>query len=108
MRDYLMALYNRFPITSTQTIELGREVEAAYDTLHNSLSREQQRLLLRFVDTENRFHDEEKLDSFFAGFRLADGIHRELSEIPQYSFEQEDEEREREIIRQEMAEEESG
>ena len=108
MRDYMMALYKRFPITSTQTIEIRREVEAAYDTLHNSLSREQQRLLLRFVDTENRFHDEEKLDSFFAGFRLADGIHRELSAIPQYSFEQEDEERAREIIRQEMSEEDGG
>ncbi|MBQ9646841.1 MAG: hypothetical protein IJV43_00585, partial [Oscillospiraceae bacterium] len=91
--------------TSTQTIELGREVEAAYDTLHNSLSREQQRLLLRFVDAENRFHDEEKLNSFFSGFRLADGSHRELDTIPPYSYEQEDEDRAREIFKQEKAEE---
>ncbi|MBQ9719190.1 MAG: hypothetical protein IJV64_00690, partial [Oscillospiraceae bacterium] len=83
---------------------LGREVEAAYDTLHDELSREQQKLLLRFLDAENRFRDEEKLDSFFSGFRLANGIHTELNTILPYSFEQEDEERAREIIRREMEE----
>ena len=83
---------------------MGREVEAAYDTLHDELSREQQKLLLRFLDAENRFRDEEKLDSFFSGFRLANGIHTELNTILPYSFEQEDEERAREIIRREMEE----
>ena len=68
------------------------------------LSREQQKLLLRFLDAENRFRDEEKLDSFFSGFRLANGIHTELNTILPYSFEQEDEERAREIIRREMEE----
>ena len=29
--------------------------------------------------------------AFFAGFRLASGIHRELEEIPPYNFEDEDE-----------------
>ena len=97
----MTALQRRFHIVSERTIELGHEVEAAYDTLHDELSREQQKLLLRFLDAENRFRDEEKLDSFFSGFRLADGIHRELNSIPPYSFEDEDEQRAREIIRQE-------
>ena len=101
-KDYMTALQRRFHIASERTTELGHEVEAAYDTLHDELSREQQKLLLRFLDAENRYHDEEKLDSFFSGFRLADGIHRELNTIPPYSFEQEDEERAREIIRLEM------
>ena len=98
----MTALQRRFHIVSERTIELGHEVEAAYDTLHDELSREQQKLLLRFLDAENRFRDEEKLDSFFSGFRLADGIHRELNSIPPYSFEDEDEARAREIIRLEM------
>ena len=105
MRDYMTALQRRFHITSERTVELGHEVEAAYDQLHDELNREQQKLLLRFLDTDNRFRDEEKLDSFFSGFRLADGIHRELNTIPPYSYEQEDEERAREIFEQEKAEE---
>ena len=97
----MTALQRRFHIASERTAELGHEVETAYDTLHDELSREQQKLLLRFLDAENRFRDEEKLDSFFSGFRLADGIHRELNSIPPYSFEDEDEQRAQEIIRQE-------
>ena len=106
MRDYMTALQRRFHITSERTIELEHEVEAAYDKLHDELSREQQKLLLRFLDAENRFHDEEKLDSFFSGFRLANGIHAELNTIPTYSYEQEDEDGARKIFEREKAEEE--
>ena len=77
---------------------LKREAETAYDTLHDALSREQQKLLLRLLDAEERLRDEEKLDAFFSGFRLADGIHRELESVPPYSFEDEDEARAREQI----------
>ena len=105
MQDYMTALQRRFHIASERTAELGHEVETAYDMLHDELSREQQKLLLRFLDAENRFRDEEKLNSFFSGFRLADGSHRELDTIPPYSYEQEDEDRAREIFKQEKAEE---
>ena len=101
MRDYMTALQRRFHITSERTVELGHEVEAAYDKLHDELSREQQKLLLRFRDAENRFRDEEKLDSFFSGFRLANGIHTELDEVPAYSFEIENETQASEIFQQE-------
>ena len=101
-KDYMTALQRRFHIASERTPELGHEVEAAYDKLHDELSREQQKLLLRFLDAENRFRDEEKLDSFFSGFRLADGIHRELNSIPPYSFEDEDEAQAREIFENTM------
>ena len=106
MRNYMTALQRRFHITSERTVELGHEVKTAYDTLHAELSREQQKLLLRLSDAENRLRDEEKLDSFFSGFRLADGIHRELDTIPPYSYEQEDEDRARKIFEQEKAGEE--
>ena len=97
----MTALQRRFHIKSERTIELGHDVEVAYDKLHDELSKEQQKLLLRFLDAENRFRDEEKLDSFFSGFRLANGIHAELNSIPPYSFEQEDEQRALESFQQE-------
>ena len=96
----MTALQRRFHVKSERTVELGREVEAAYDTLHDELSREQQKLLLRFLDAEEHLRDEEKLNAFFSGFRLADGIRRELG--APYSYEDEDEERAREIFRREQ------
>ena len=96
MRDYMTALQRRFHISSEQSVKLKQEADAAYDTLHDTLTREQQKLLLRLLDAEERLRDEEKLDAFFSGFRLADGIHRELG--APYSYEAEDEERAREQI----------
>jgi len=98
MRDYMTALQRRFHITSEQSVKFKQEAEAAYDTLHETLSREQQKLLLRLLDAEEHLRDEEKLDAFFSGFRLADGIHRELESVPPYSFEDEDEARAREQV----------
>ncbi|MBO4915381.1 MAG: hypothetical protein J5449_09270 [Oscillospiraceae bacterium] len=91
MRDYMIALQRRFQIPSERSEELRQEARAAYDTLHDTLSREQQKLLLRLIDAENSYRDEEKIDAFFSGFRLADGVRRELNEIPAFSCEDEDE-----------------
>ena len=93
----MTALQRRFHISSEQSVKLKREAETAYDTLHDTLSREQKKLLLRLLDTEERLRDEEKLDAFFSGFRLADGVHRELG--APYSYEAEDEERAQELFR---------
>ena len=90
----MTALQRRFHLTSEQSVKLKREAETAYETL----TREQQKLLLRLLDAEERLRDEKKLDAFFSGFRLEDGIHRELG--AQYSYEAEDEERAREIMQQ--------
>ena len=40
MRDYMTALQRRFHITSERSAELQHEARAAYDTLHDTLSRE--------------------------------------------------------------------
>ena len=103
MRDYMTALQRRFQIKSERITELGREVEAAYDALHDTLSIEQQKLLLRFLDAEEHFRDEEKLDAFVSGFKLADGIRSELG--APYSYEAENEARAREIIQRELTDE---
>ena len=96
----MTALQRRFHISSEQSVKLKQEADAAYDTLHDTLTREQQKLLLRLLDAEERLRDEEKLDAFFSGFKLADGIHRELG--APYSYEAEDEERAQEIFRREQ------
>ena len=93
----MTALQRRFHIASEQSVKLKREAEAAYNTLHETLTREQQKLLLRLLDAEERLRDEEKLDAFFSGFRLADGIRHELG--APYSYEDENEARAREIFR---------
>ena len=103
MRDYMTALQRRFHIKSERTAELGCEVEGAYDALHDTLSIEQQKLLLRFLDAEEHFRDEEHLDAFVSGFKLADGIHRELG--APYSYEAEDEAWAQEIIQRELNDE---
>ena len=102
MKDYMTALQRRFHITSEQSIRLKREAETAYDTLHDTLSREQQKLLLRFLDAEERLRNEETLDAFFSGFRLADGIHRGLG--APYSYEDEDEHLAQELFHRESLE----
>ena len=104
MRDYMTALQRRFHLTSEQSVKLKREAETAYDTLHDTLTREQQKLLLRLLDAEERLRDEEELDSFFSGFRLADGIHRELDGVPSYHYEDEDEHLAQELFHRESLE----
>ncbi len=100
MRDYMTALHRRFHIKSDRTAELGHEVEGAYDALHDTLSVEQQKLLLRFLDAEEHFHDEEILDAFVSGFKLADGIRRELG--TPYSYEAESEMQARALLQREL------
>ena len=98
----MTALQRRFHIASEQSVKLKREAETAYDTLHETLTREQQKLLLRLIDAEERLRDEEKLDAFFSGFRLADGIRRELG--APYSYEDESEHLAQELFHRESLE----
>ena len=103
-RDYMMALQQRFHIKSEETTNAGHEVEAAYDALHDELSREQKKLLLRYLDAEEAFRNEEKLDCFFSGFRLARGIEVELNSIRPYSFDDEGQATALEILKREWKE----
>lgn len=99
----MTALQRRFHVASEQSAELEREMQTAYDVLHDTLSREQKKLLLRFLDAEHSFRNEEKIDAFVSGFRLADGIRTELG--APYSYDAEDEARSLEQYRRETADE---
>ena len=89
-RDYMKALYDRFETPSKRASILRRAVKSTHKQLAPQLTQQQKKILLRMGDLEDALRDQCCLDSFFAGFRLASGIHRELEEIPPYNFEDED------------------
>lgn len=90
-RDYMKALYDRFETPSQRASTLRRAVKNTHKQLALQLTKPQKKLLLRMADLEDALRDQCCLDSFFAGYRLASGIHRELEEVPPYNFEDEDE-----------------
>ncbi len=93
MYDYMKALQRQFE-TSPQSIQdLTDEVNRTHRELSSRLAKEDRKLLLRLVNLEDNLQSVSSLHSFTCGYRLACGIHRELSEEPMYSFAKEEEER---------------
>ena len=92
MQDYMKALYHRFDTTTEQIERLEEQTDRIYKKLVKQLGKQQKRLLLRLVDSENALQDQACLNSFMSGYRLAHGIHQELlADQPPYNFEDEDE-----------------
>ena len=93
MYDYMKAL-QRQSETDSQTIQdLNDEVNRTHRELSSRLAKEDRKLLLRLVDLEDHLHGVATLHSFTCGYRLACGIHYELSAEPMHSFDREEEER---------------
>ena len=82
MWEYMKALHQRFQIASKESERLESEAEEAYANLHDKLGDGKRRQLLRFLEAVNSLCYAERLDSFMAGYRLADGIQRELQQMP--------------------------
>ena len=98
MQDYMRALHLRFKSVSPQAREMDKEREVLRRKLAARLEMTERRMLLRLVDLENELREHESINAFISGFRLANGIQRELSELPPYSFEAENEKHAREIF----------
>ena len=98
MMDYMKALYLRFGNTSRQAQEMDKEREVLRRKLAARLGKAERRMLLRLVDMENELKEQESIEAFIFGFRFASGIQRELSELPPYSFEAENEKQARETF----------
>ena len=79
--SYLTALYDRFRIVTKESVDLKQEVSATHEALHATLNREQQKLLLRLIDAEDSYLEQQRLDSFVSGLRLSDGIRTELDAL---------------------------
>lgn len=101
MLNYMKALHQRFKRPSRQSQKLERQADSLHKQLSARLAKPERKLLLQLADLESALLDQVSLDSFAAGFRLADGVHRELSEQPPYSFEAEEERRARKIFERE-------
>ena len=93
MYDYMKALQRQFETNPRSIQELADEVDRTHKELSSRLAKEDRKLLLRLVDMEDNLRSHATLHSFTCGYRLACGIHRELSEEPAYSFAREEEER---------------
>ena len=92
MHDYMKALYHRFEAPSRRTEYMDRKIKRTHSQLARLLGKSEKKLLLRIADMEDELRDEACLNSFISGFRLAQGIQRELlADQAPYSFEAEDE-----------------
>ena len=93
MYDYMKALQRQFETNPRSIQELADEIDHTHRELSSRLAKEDRKLLLRLVDMEDNLHGHATLHSFTCGYRLACGIHRELTAEPMYSFAKEEEER---------------
>ena len=93
MYDYMKALQRQFESNPRSIQELADEVDRTHRELSSRLAKEDRKLLLRLVDMEDNLRGHATLHSFTCGYRLACGIHREVTEEPPYSFVKEEEER---------------
>ena len=90
MRDYMMALHQRF-CKEPECKEVKKQLLEVEQELHQKLDRRGQEQLLKLADLENELLDETSLESFLSGFKLALGIAAEL--VPSYSFDDDEEQR---------------
>ena len=95
MPEYLRALHERFTRETPQAKIILHERDRILTRLRGQLSKSQRVLLLHLLDLEDDLRDQTSLDSFLSGVLLARGIEQELSEIPPYSFDDENEEQAR-------------
>ena len=97
MRDYMMALHQRF-CKEPECREIRKQLLEVEQELHQKLDRRGQEQLLKLADLENELLDETSLESFLSGFKLALGIAVELA--PSYSFDDDEEQQVCEALRQ--------
>ena len=93
MTEYMIALREQFDHRPQITERIERELERIRQELSNQLSISEQDMLLDLLDLEAELRDEISLSSFISGYRLAYGIHRELSQMSPCSFDRKTEER---------------
>ena len=91
MPEYLKALHERFTTASPEAMRIQSERDRILARLRGQLGKSQRVLLLHLLDLEDDLRGQTSLDSFLSGVRLARGIEQELSEIPPYSFDDENE-----------------
>ena len=97
MKDYMMALHQRF-CKEPDCREVRKQIREVEQELHQKMDRRGQEQLLKLADLENELREEISLESFLSGFKLALGIAAELA--PSYFFDDEEEQRACQALRQ--------
>lgn len=95
MQDYMRALQDRFDSDPPMNAEMKEEADRIFENLCSNLDRGGRNQLLRLVDIQDAWREKTALNSFISGYKLAWGIHRELTDEPLYSYEREQEDRAR-------------
>ena len=90
MKDYMMALHQRF-CKEPECREVREQIREVEHDLRQALDRRGQEKLLKLADLENELREDISLESFLSGFKLALGIAAELA--PSYSFDDDEEQR---------------
>ena len=101
MRDYMMALHQRF-CKEPECREIRKQIREVERDLHQTLDRRGQEQLLKLADLQNELQEDISLESFLSGFKLALGIAAELA--PSYSFDDDEEQRACEALQQRRGE----
>ena len=78
MNETLKLLYDRF-YTPLPLAEYEQEVETCHRQLIERLDKSERKLVLRIIDAQNHIIEEQSLDSFLRGFRLAWELANELN-----------------------------
>ena len=95
MQDYMRALQDRFDTEPPKDVEMKEEADQIFKDLCSNLNRAERNRLLRLVDIQDARREKTALQSFISGYKLAWGIHRELTDEPPYSYERDQEDRAR-------------
>lgn len=101
MKDYMMALHQRF-CKEPECRVIKQQIREVEHDLRQALDQRGQEQLLKLADLENELREDVSLESFLSGFKLALGISAELA--PSYSFDDNEEKRACEALRQRRGE----
>ena len=101
MKDYMMALHQRF-CKELECREVREQIREVEHDLRQALDRRGQEQMLKLADLENELQDEISLESFSSGLKLGLGIAAELA--PSYSFDDDEERRACEALRRRRGE----
>ena len=71
MKDYMMALHQRF-CKEPECQEIKQQIREVEQDLHQTLDRRGQERLLKLADLENELREEISLESFLSGFKTGD------------------------------------
>ena len=78
MNELLKALYDSF-YEKLPTMQLKAEVERCHQELIEKLDKPERKLVLQIIDCKDQIAEDQSIDSFIAGFRLAWKLSQELN-----------------------------